>query len=160
RAEEARRIREIRQTVVASVNDVPVRVDHLVDGGPLLNADGSARVPDAELVRRGVIVGYQTRQGRVSLSRPKTAANGRDAGEPQWEDDDDVVQGVVLLRKGQESLPALEDVKAKIEELNLPGHLLPGVQIKQYYDRTDLIDKTTETVRENLLVGMPLLPAT
>ncbi|HSQ58702.1 MAG TPA: efflux RND transporter permease subunit, partial [Gemmata sp.] len=41
RIEEARRCREIRQVVVASVNNVPVRVDNLVDGGPLLNADGS-----------------------------------------------------------------------------------------------------------------------
>src|SRR5262245_29154400 len=43
RTEEARRCREIRQVVVASVNNVPVRVDHLVDGGPVLNADGSPR---------------------------------------------------------------------------------------------------------------------
>src|SRR5438270_859914 len=41
RAEEARRIREIRQTVVTSVNNVPVRVDQLVDGGPKLNEDGT-----------------------------------------------------------------------------------------------------------------------
>jgi cobalt-zinc-cadmium resistance protein CzcA len=160
RAEEARRIREIRQTVVASVNNVPVRVDHVVDGGPLLNTDGSARVLDNQLLQRGVIVGYQTRQGRVSLSRPQPATDGRTSdGPPQWEDDDDVVQGVVLLRKGQESLPALDSVKAKIDELNQPGHLLPGVQIKPYYDRTDLIDKTTETVRENLLLGMGLVTA-
>ncbi|MBY0460470.1 MAG: efflux RND transporter permease subunit, partial [Gemmataceae bacterium] len=39
RAEEARRCREIRQVVVASTNNVPVRVDHLVDGGPCLHAD-------------------------------------------------------------------------------------------------------------------------
>ena len=47
--------------------------------------------------------------------------------------------------------------KAKIDELNQPGHLLPGVQIEPYYDRTDLIDLTTETVHENLLVGMCLV---
>src|SRR5262249_51531848 len=73
RAEEARRIREIRQTVVASVNNVPARVDDLVDGGPALNEDGSLRRSDAELVRRGVVVGVQTRQGKVSISRPKTS---------------------------------------------------------------------------------------
>src|SRR5262249_815588 len=47
----------------------------------------------------------------------------------------------------------------KIEELNQPGHLLPGVTIEQYYNRTDLINKTTETVHENLLVGMALVTA-
>src|SRR5207244_9537567 len=82
----------------------------------------------------------------------------RDAdGRLVWDDDDDRVQGIVLLRKGQESTPALRDVKAKLAELNTPGHLLPGVTIETYYDRTGLINRTTETVHENLLVGMCLV---
>ncbi|HTK76232.1 MAG TPA: efflux RND transporter permease subunit, partial [Gemmataceae bacterium] len=153
RAEEAKRIREIRQTVVASVNNVPIRVDDLVDGGPVLNEDGSPHRPDREMVRRGVVVGFQTRQGKVSLSRPKEGENGQTV----WEDEDEKVQAIVLLRKGQESLPALRDVQAKIDELNQPGHLLPDVKIEPYYNRTDLINLTTETVHENLLVGMALV---
>ena len=48
------------------------------------------------------------------------------------------MQGLVLLRKGAESLPALKLVQAKIEELNnTPGRLPPGVQIEPFYDRTD-----------------------
>jgi cobalt-zinc-cadmium resistance protein CzcA len=153
RAEEARRVREIRQVVVASVNSVPIRVDQLVDGGPMLNADGSARVDDRTLVSRGVVVSHPTRQGRVAISRPRPGHAG------EWDDEEDVVQGIVLLRKGQESLPALRDVAAKIEELNQPGQLPPGMQIVPFYNRTDLIDKTTETVYENLLVGMALVTA-
>jgi len=155
RAAEARRIYEIRQTVVASVNNVPVRVDDLVDGGPVLNDDGSPRRRDGELVRRGVVVGFQTRQGKVSWSRPKPD----EADKTVWEDEDEKVQAIVLLRKGQESLPALRDVQAKIDELNQPGHLLPGVRIEPYYNRTDLINLTTETVHENLLLGMGLVTA-
>jgi cobalt-zinc-cadmium resistance protein CzcA len=150
RAEEARRCREIRQVVVASVNNVPVRVDQLVDGGPGLNGDGSPRLDDTRLMKRGVVITHQTRQGRVGISRRRPDGD-------EWDDEDDVVQGVVLLRKGQESLPALRDVAAKIEELNRPGHLLPGVKIVPYYNRTDLINKTTDTVYENLLVGMALV---
>lgn len=153
RAEEARRCREIRQVVVASVNNVPIRVDQLVDGGPCLTADGSPRVDDARLTAHGVVVGYQTRQGRVGFSRPRRDADGSQV----WDDEDDVIQGIVLLRKGQESLPALRDVLAKIDELNRPGHLPPGVRIATFYNRTTLIDKTTETVHENLLVGMALV---
>src|SRR5947199_659510 len=78
RAEDARRLREIRQTVVASVNSVPVRVDHVVDGGPLLHADGTAHAPDEVLVKHGVVVAHQTRQGKVSISRPRTDAAGRE----------------------------------------------------------------------------------
>jgi cobalt-zinc-cadmium resistance protein CzcA len=163
RAEEARRCREVRQVVVASTNNVPVRVDNLVDGGPCLNADGTPRVDDARLVARGVVVGHQTRQGRVSISRPRRDAAGErvyDAdGRQQWDDEDDVIQGIVLLRKGQESMPALRDVIARIDELNQPGHLPPGVKIVPYYNRTDLINRTTETVHENLVVGMALVTA-
>src|SRR5262249_51887286 len=120
-----------------------------------------ARVPDPELVRRGVVIAYQTRQGKVSLARPVKDAGGRPVRQPDgsrvWEDEDEVVQGIVLLRKGQESLPALRDLQAKIEELNHPGHLLPGVTIEPYYNRTELIHRTTETVNHNLLVGMALV---
>src|SRR5581483_10783077 len=155
RAEEARRIREIRQTVVASTNNVPVRVDQLVEGGPLLYADGTAKVADAQLVQRGVVVGFQTRQGKVSMSRTARDADGN----PAWNDFDEKVQGIVMLRKGQESLPALRDVFAKIDELNQPGHLLPGVTIEAFYNRSELINLTTETVHHNLLVGMALVAA-
>jgi cobalt-zinc-cadmium resistance protein CzcA len=161
RKEEARRIQEIRQTVVASVNNAPVRVDNLVDGGPLLTEDGTPKVDEATLMRRGVVVSHQTRQGKVSLSRPRKDASGHDVtsedGSRVWDDDDERVQAIVLLRKGEESLPALHDLEVKIHELNQPGHLLPGVKIEPYYDRTDLINLTTETVHENLLVGLALV---
>src|SRR5262245_12194064 len=145
RAEEARRLAEIRQVVVASVNNVPVRVDHLVDGGPLLSSDGTPRVDDARLAARGVVVTHQTRQGRVAISRPRKDADGKPVlnpdGTPVWDDEDDVIQGIVLLRKGEESPPALRDVLARIEELNEPGHLPPGVKIVPYYNRTELINR-------------------
>ncbi|VTR93646.1 cytochrome c peroxidase : Putative silver efflux pump OS=Singulisphaera acidiphila (strain ATCC BAA-1392 / DSM 18658 / VKM B-2454 / MOB10) GN=Sinac_6760 PE=4 SV=1: ACR_tran: ACR_tran: ACR_tran [Gemmata massiliana] len=303
RIEEARRCREIRQVVVAAVNSVPVRVDNLVDGGPVLNADGSvspsklfqkpdgttewdvagrwddgpvlntdgtSRDDDATttmklawskaLTARGVVVGNQTRQGRVGISRPLRArewvalsdrekrqarqqrnwpeppppsfgeelrslfvgptpepgdptqavwwrdenmrwqdrpadarswetlsdteravvraelrerlpdnpvgwrfytAGGRWDGwdDNRWSDEDDVVQGIVLLRKGQESLPALTAVLARIDELNQPGKLPAGMRIVPFYNRTELINRTTETVNENLLVGMALVTA-
>ena len=74
-------------------------------------------------------------------------------------DEDDKVQCIVLLRKGEDSLPALKDVEKKVEELNDPasGRLLPGVNIEPYYDRTELIHVTTETVQENLVMGMVLV---
>src|SRR5205823_2616266 len=72
-------------------------------------------------------------------------------------DADEKMQSIVLLRKNEDSLPALHDVEAKVEELNKPGRLPPGVQIEPYYDRTTLIDVTTETVRENLIMGMVLV---
>ena len=65
----------------------------------------------------------------------------------------------MLLHKGDDSLPALHDVEKKVEELNDPksGKMLPGVFIEPYYDRTELINVTTDTVRENLFLGMALV---
>ncbi len=154
RQEEAERIREIRQIVLATVNNVPIRIDDVVDGGPL--------GPTEQVGDRGVIVGYQNRLGQVLISKPVKNELGvellDDKGKRQWIDEGDVVQGIVLLRKGEDSLPALVDVEALVKELNeTPGRLLPGVKIVPYYDRTGLIHTTTETVRENLFHGMALV---
>jgi cobalt-zinc-cadmium resistance protein CzcA len=145
RREDDRRIREIRDIVITTVNGVkPIRVDDVVEGGPVL--------PGEPLGRRGVVVGHQTRLGRVSLSRPLDSEGKR------WANYDDRVQGLVLLRKNEDSLPALRDVEDKVRELNAtPGRLLPDVKIETYYDRTELINVTTHTVRHNLIMGMVLV---
>ena len=154
RSEEARRVSRIRQTVITSINNLPIRVEDVVEGGPLRYAD--------DMGVKGVVVGNLPRLGKVSLSKPKRDEQGRfvlDAdGNVEWDDEKERIQGIVLLRKGEDSLPALEGVQEKIEELNEnSSRMLPGVQIEPYYDRTDLIHVTTETVQENLLVGMVLV---
>ncbi len=62
RAEEERRIREIRQIVLSATNNVPVRVGDVVEGGPLRAG--------SPLGRQGVVMGYQTRLGHVMRSLP------------------------------------------------------------------------------------------
>jgi len=70
-------------------------------------------------------------------------------------DEPEKVQGIVLLRKGEYSLPALHDLEHKIKKLNeSSARMLPGMKIEPYYDRADLIAVTTETVQENLVLGM------
>ncbi len=68
-------------------------------------------------------------------------------------DEDDVVQGIVLLRKGENALEVLERVRAKVAEMNAGG-LPPGVRIVPHYDRTALIDRTLHTVRKNMVEGI------
>lgn len=152
---EDRRLRELRSIVLAATNNVPIRVGDVVDGGTYSS--------DTQAERRGVIVGSHPAQGRVAVSRPATQ-DGEDVldanGDRVWTDRPDVVQGIVLLRKGEQSLPALTDVKAKIDELNTSGtRLLPGVQLETIYDRTRLVDLTTHTVRENVILGIILVTA-
>ncbi len=68
----------------------------------------------------------------------------------------DIVEGIVVMRKGEDPKAVLEGVKAKIEELN--SSILPaGVKIKTFYDRTDLVNSTTNTVLHNLVAGILLV---
>src|SRR6266571_5031984 len=72
------------------------------------------------------------------------------------DEEDDIVQGVVMMRRGEKSLPTLERVRRKVEQLN-NGILPKGMRIVPYYDRTDLIDITTHTVTRTLIEGMVLV---
>ncbi|HUL13408.1 MAG TPA: CusA/CzcA family heavy metal efflux RND transporter [Methylococcaceae bacterium] len=69
---------------------------------------------------------------------------------------DDVVEGIVLLVKGKEAIGVLRGVKEKIEDLNAHG-LPPGVKIMPFYDRTDLVHHTVETVEHNMVEGALLI---
>jgi len=71
-------------------------------------------------------------------------------------DDPDVVEGIVLLQKGENSDSTLEGIHAEVKELN--EHVLPpGVKIVPFLDRSDLLRLTTHTVLENLSIGMFLV---
>jgi cobalt-zinc-cadmium resistance protein CzcA len=71
--------------------------------------------------------------------------------------DPDVVLGIVLLQKQEKSLPALEGLKQKIHDLNHGGLLPPGMHISTVYDRTNLINTTTKTVRHVVFTGLALV---
>ena len=71
-------------------------------------------------------------------------------------DSDDVVSGIVLLRKGAAADTALQGIHKKVEELN--SHILPpGVKVVPFIDRSDLVHFTSHTVLHNLLEGMILV---
>ncbi|MFO1518156.1 MAG: CusA/CzcA family heavy metal efflux RND transporter [bacterium] len=97
-----------------------------------------------------VTVGEQLRLGRVGLTRPE--------GKKSFDsiDEDDVVQGIVLLRKGENALDVLKAVRAKVAQINRED-LPPGVKIVPHYDRTELIDRTLHTVKHNMIEGISLV---
>jgi heavy metal efflux system protein len=71
-------------------------------------------------------------------------------------DNDDVVEGVLLLRKGANADSAIDAIHEKVKELN--EHILPpGVQIVPFLDRSDLVHYTTHTVMHNLIEGVLLV---
>jgi heavy metal efflux system protein len=71
-------------------------------------------------------------------------------------DDDDIVNGIVVMRKGENPSRVLAGIKAKIAEINR-AHLPKGVSIVPYYDRSWLIEKTLHTVFGNLVEGAILV---
>jgi cobalt-zinc-cadmium resistance protein CzcA len=83
--------------------------------------------------------GFQQRLGQVGINH-----------------DDDAIEGIVLLQRGEQSLPALDALRHRVDALN-HGLLPPGMQVKTLYDRTDLVDLTTNTVRHVVLLGLFLV---
>src|SRR5262245_22377832 len=73
------------------------------------------------------------------------------------DDDDDIVQGIVLMRRGEQSSPTIARVEQLVNSINNSSILPPGVKIERIYDRKDLIDLTTHTVLHNMVVGILLI---
>src|SRR6266516_3626268 len=71
--------------------------------------------------------------------------------------DDDIVQGTVLMRRGEQSSPTILRVEQLVASINNSSILPPGVRIERIYDRKDLIDITTATVLHNMVVGILLI---
>jgi cobalt-zinc-cadmium resistance protein CzcA len=83
-------------------------------------------------------------------SQPRLGIVGQD-------DDDDIVQGIVLMRRGEQSLPTIERVSTEIDKINSGNILPPGVKIERIYDRRVLINTTTRTVMHNMVLGIVLV---
>jgi len=82
--------------------------------------------------------------------QPRLGIAGQDA-------DDDIVQGIVLMRRGAKSIPTIRGVEAEVDKINASGILPPGVRVERIYDRSDLINVTTRTVLQNMLMGVLLI---
>jgi cobalt-zinc-cadmium resistance protein CzcA len=73
-----------------------------------------------------------------------------------FEKNDDSVEGVILMRRGEQTQNVLLGVEKKTAELNRSA-LPPDVKVRPYYDRSDLVRVTTDTVEGNLMRGMLLV---
>jgi heavy metal efflux system protein len=71
--------------------------------------------------------------------------------------DDDILEGIVLMRRGEASAATIKNAKEQVEYINTHDILPPGVKIELIYDRLDLINSTTATVLHNVLFGIVLI---
>jgi heavy metal efflux system protein len=118
---------------------------------------GVGLISSMDGIRRTVIAGnngtpiYVGDVANVSVQHlPRLGIAGNDS-------DDDIVQGIVLMRRGAESIPTIKRVEAEVSKINNSGVLPPGVRIERIYDRSDLIEITTHTVLHNMIFGMLLI---
>ncbi|HXP89214.1 MAG TPA: CusA/CzcA family heavy metal efflux RND transporter [Bryobacteraceae bacterium] len=133
----------LQQVNVRSVGQVKTVRD--IEDTVLTAKNGTAlRVRDIALVAQGP---------KVRLGQFGRAIHRQDG---TILDNDDVVSGMVLLRKGADSDVTLDGIHAKTQELN--DHLLPpGVKVVPFLDRSELLHLTTHTVMHNLTEGIILV---
>jgi cobalt-zinc-cadmium resistance protein CzcA len=81
---------------------------------------------------------------------PRLGIAGQDA-------DNDIVQGIVLMRRGAQSIPTIRAIECTVDHINSGGLLPPGVRIERIYDRSELISVTTHTVLHNMVFGIVLI---
>ena len=86
-----------------------------------------------------------------------TVANQPRLGIAGQDNDNDIVQGIVLMRRGAESMPTIKRVEALMDTINHSSILPPGVRLDRIYDRSELISVTTHTVLHNMIEGMLLI---
>jgi cobalt-zinc-cadmium resistance protein CzcA len=85
-----------------------------------------------------------------------TIGNAPRLGQFGFQKNDDAVEGVILMLRGEQTQNVLAGVEKKTEELN-NRILPPDVKVRPFYDRSDLVRLTIDTVERNLLVGMTLV---
>ncbi|MGA9530190.1 MAG: CusA/CzcA family heavy metal efflux RND transporter [Terriglobales bacterium] len=131
------RSQDIAETVLLTKNGTPLRVKDIavVSQGPKIR------------------LGQFARACRACPYGPNGAIEREDG---KIIDNDDVVSGIVLLRKGAAADAALVGIHQKVEELNT-RILPPGVKIVPFIDRSDLVHFTSHTVLHNLTEGMILV---
>jgi cobalt-zinc-cadmium resistance protein CzcA len=119
-------VHDIEETVIKAKNGAPVKIRDI------------ATVSQGPKIRLGKMgKAYRREDGHIV-------------------DNDDVVEGIVLLRKGANADAVLDDLHDKVNELN--DHILPpGVKIVPHLDRSDLLHYTTHTVLHNLTEGIILV---
>jgi cobalt-zinc-cadmium resistance protein CzcA len=118
---------------------------------------GIGLIRSADDIRNTMLSATNGTTIRVSDIAEVTIGNKPRLGIAGKDNDDDVVQGIVLMRRGQQSLPTIRRVEAEVEKINDSGLLPPGVSIQRIYDRSDLIKATTDTVLHNLIFGIVLV---
>jgi cobalt-zinc-cadmium resistance protein CzcA len=139
-----------------SVNNANTGGGFYSQGGQFYYVRGLGLIKDTADIG-SVIIGAQNGVPvRVRDVGEVTIGHAPRLGQFGFNKNDDSVEGVILMRRGEQTQTVLQGVEAKTRELN--EHVLPAdVKVRPFYDRSDLVRLTTDTVEANLLRGMVLV---
>jgi heavy metal efflux system protein len=118
---------------------------------------GVGLIHSADEIRHTLITNNQGAPVVIGDVADVTIGNLPRLGIAGFNDVDDIVQGIVLMRRGAQSIPTIKRVEAEVDKVNGSGILPPGVSIQRIYDRSDLIHVTTHTVLHNMIAGIVLI---
>ena len=118
---------------------------------------GVGLIHSAEEIRHTLIANNQGAPVVIGDVAEVSIGNLPRLGIAGFDDVDDIVQGIVLMRRGAQSIPTIKRVEAEVDKINGSGILPPGVSIQRIYDRSDLIHVTTHTVLHNMVAGIVLI---
>ncbi len=118
---------------------------------------GVGLIHSADEIRHTMIANNQGSPVVIGDVATVTIGNLPRLGIAGYDEVDDIVQGIVLMRRGAASIPTIKRVEAEVDKVNGSGILPPGVSIQRIYDRSDLIHVTTRTVLHNMVAGVVLI---
>jgi len=139
-----------------SVNNANTGGGFYPQGGQFYYVRGLGLIKDVQDIG-SVIIGSQNGVPvRIRDVGEVTIGHAPRLGQFGFNKNDDAVEGVIMMLRGDQTQNVLKGVEAKTTELN--EHILPpDVKVLPYYDRSDLVRLTIDTVEKNMLVGMTLV---
>ncbi|MCE1244533.1 CusA/CzcA family heavy metal efflux RND transporter [Oryzomicrobium sp.] len=146
------------QLVTALTNaNANVGGDTLAAGEQRYVVRGVGLIRSLEDIRNIVVAVNQGVPVRVGDVSNVTLGYAPRLGQVQYNDRDETVEGIVLMRRGGNATEMLDKVRTRISEINQSGQLPEGMKMVPFYDRQNLLDLTTHTVKHALFFGITLV---
>jgi cobalt-zinc-cadmium resistance protein CzcA len=139
-----------------SVNNSNAGGGFYSQGGQFYYVRGLGLVRDTSDVGNIVVGSQNGVPVRIRDIGEVAIGNAPRLGEFGFNKTDDAVEGVIMMRRGEQTQEVLKGVEAKTKQLN-EQILPPDVRVRAYYDRSDLVELTITTVEHNMLFGMALV---
>ena len=139
-----------------SVNNSNAGGGFYAQGGQIYYVRGLGLIRDTADIGNVVVGSQNGVPVRIRDIGDVVIGNAPRLGEFGFNKTDDAIEGVIMMRRGEQTQNVLKGVEAKTRQLN--EEILPSdVKVRPYYDRSDLVQLTITTVEHNMLLGMALV---